>query len=298
MSIRGSTLVGGGTGFIGKHLISLLKSKGVETLAISRKPGSNTITWDDISKNGLPSGTTSVVNVAGENVLDFTKRWTDSFKSNVYKSRVDTTKLLSKAISKSSSPPNAFIVISGVGIYPPSDTAKYDENSKVAGFDFLSKLCHDWESATHLDDNKSCRVVSIRSGVVLGRNGGMIKNLYVPFFLGLGGPIGSGKQYLPWIHIDDLTSLISFCIDKNVNGIVNGVAPDSTNNLQFSNAFAKSLSRPAFFPAPEFVFNIIYGKERAIMITQGQRVIPKRALEHGFQFKYPDIQSACDSFVK
>lgn len=161
-------------------MINHLKSTGVETLAISRKPGNNTITWDDISKNGLPSGTTSVVNVAGENVLNFTKRWTDrcvyknvtflirspltncitfSFKSNVYKSRVDSTKLLSKAISNSSSPPNVYIAISGVGIYPPSEIAKYDETSKVVGFDFLSKLCHDWENATHLDDNKSCRVV-------------------------------------------------------------------------------------------------------------------------------------------
>lgn len=151
-----------------------------------------------------------------------------------------------------------------------------------------------------------------------GRDGGMIKQLYIPFFLGLGGPVGNGSQYLPWIHIKDLVDLIIFSIENNkVEGILNGVAPEVCTNKEFSNvsiihiiyiwniyrknnfkAFAKALNRPALIPVPSFVFNILLGSERAKMITEGQKVIPQRTKELGFKYNFPTVQSACRNIVK
>lgn len=134
-------------------------------------------------------------------------------------------------------------------------------------------------------------------GVVLGRHGGMIKQLYWPFFFGLGGPVSAGQQFLPWIHIHDIARLFLFAIEnESVEGVLNGVAPDIITNKQFAQAFGRSLWKPAFFPLPAFVCEILLGAERAKMLTQGQKVIPKRTMEFGFHYDYPDISSACREF--
>ncbi|CAH0546419.1 unnamed protein product [Brassicogethes aeneus] len=294
----GNVLLGGGSGFIGKHLTSLLTSKGYNVTIISRMPGASRISWTDLQTKGLPESTTAVINLAGQNVMDFTQRWTTGFKQNVFNSRVKTTASLAEAIAKAPKRPKVFVAISGVGAYKPNDK-EYTESSILENFDFFSKLCIEWEKAACLPKEVTdCRQVIIRSGVVLGRDGGMIKQLYLPFFLGLGGPVGSGMQYMPWIHIDDLTRLILFSIENNVEGVYNGVAPTPATNKEFSNAFAGALSRPAIFPVPKFVFNALLSEERANMITKGQKVLPQRYQEAGFTYNFPNITVACQDLVQ
>lgn len=240
-----------------------------------------------------------MVNVAGQNVLDPMRRWTPGFRQNVVSSRVQTTRILAEAIDKSAKPPKVFITISGVGFYPPSQSIEYNEDSKPKSADFFSKLCIDWENAGNLSPSKSTRRVIIRSGVVLARDGGIIQRLYLPFFLGFGGPIGSGNQYFPWIHIDDLVNLFLFSVNnENVTGILNGVAPQIVTNKQFSKALGSAMFRPSFMPLPEKVVELIFGKERASMMTQGQKVSPKRVEKLGFSYQFPDIISACKNIVK
>ncbi|XP_031345027.1 epimerase family protein SDR39U1 isoform X3 [Photinus pyralis] len=259
----------------------------------------NRITWHDLEHHGLPTGTTAVVNVAGQNVLDPTKRWTTGFKQNVWNSRVRTTAALSKAIVDATDKPKSFVAISGVGIYEPGTSKEYVEDDVTSEFDYFSKLGIEWEKAAKLPEYITlCRQITIRSGVVLGQDGGMIKQLYLPFYLGLGGPVGSGSQYLPWIHVEDLARLIVFAIEKDgVSGILNGVAPQVITNKEFTNVYAKALWRPALFPLPVSILNAIFSKERAKLITEGQKVLPRRTQAVGFNYLYPDIKSACEELV-
>ncbi|KAF5273312.1 hypothetical protein FQR65_LT04734 [Abscondita terminalis] len=296
---KGSILVGGGTGFIGTHLCKLLRNKDYDVKIISRMPGANHMSWQDLEKNGLPEKIHAVVNLAGQNVLDPTKRWTEGFKQNVWNSRVRTTTALTEAIIKSKEKPKAYVTISGVGIYKPDVNQEYCEDHQQEEFDFFSKLCIEWEASAQLPINLNCRQATIRSGVVLGKDGGMIKQLYLPFYLGVGGPIGTGDQYLPWIHIEDICRLFLFAIEKEeVTGILNGVAPQVITNKVFTNTFASALWRPAFIPLPKMFVNIIFNEERAKMITQGQKVLPKRTQALGFRYTFPDINSACDELVQ
>ncbi|XP_030749315.1 epimerase family protein SDR39U1 [Sitophilus oryzae] len=299
--MSGNVLIGGGTGFVGKHLRTALQNKNYGFTIVSRMPGPQHISWNQLNNAGLPKDTVAVVNLAGQNVMDFKQRWSPGFKQNVVSSRVNTTASLAKAINDASVKPKAFVTMSGVGIYKPDCNLEYTECSKTEPFDFFSKLVLEWEKATSLDSlsKNHCRVISIRSGVVLGKDGGMIKQLYFPFFLGLGGPVGDGKQFMPWIHIDDLVKLIIFAIENDkVEGVLNGVAPNPCTNKEFSIAFAKALRRPAYIPTPKLVFNVILGKERAKMITEGQKVLPERTQEVGFKFQYPTVESACENIVK
>ncbi|KAJ8943752.1 hypothetical protein NQ318_011963 [Aromia moschata] len=293
-------VIGGGTGFIGTQLCNILRHKGYGITVLSRMPGPQRMSWNDLHIKGLPKDTVAVVNLAGQNVMDFKRRWTPGFKQNVYNSRINTTSSLAKMINEAQNKPSVFVSMSGVGAYKPDKEQSYTEESKCEEFDFFSKLCKNWEKAATLnpESKERCRVVTIRSGVVLGKEGGMIKQLYLPFYLGLGGPVGNGSQYMPWIHIDDLTNLIVFSIENaNVEGILNGVAPTPCTNKEFSKAFGKALRRPAFFPLPSSILNILLGKERAVMITDGQKVLPKRTKSVGFTYKYPDIESACKAIV-
>lgn len=253
----------------------------------------------ELAESGLPANTVAVVSLAGQNVLNPTRRWTPGFKQNVWASRVNTTQSLVQAIIRAPVKPKVFISISGVGIYQPSQTAEYSEDSQGESFDFLSRLCHEWENAAKLPANLGVRQVTVRAGVILGRNGGMIKQLFLPFYLGLGGPVGTGDQYMPWIHIHDMANLLLFAIENgNVQGVLNGVAPQIVTNIQFAKAFGRALWRPALISIPEFVLNVAFSEERAKIMTEGQKVIPKRTLAYGFQYKYPDIDMACRQVAK
>ncbi|XP_059607659.1 epimerase family protein SDR39U1 [Phlebotomus argentipes] len=296
-----SVLVGGGTGFIGKRLVTLLASSGYDVTIVSRMPGLNRITWHELEAHGLPKGTTAVVNLAGQNVLDPTRRWTPGFKQNVWNSRVNSAASMVRAISKTPAEPGVFVNVSGVSLYPPAAVdAKetFDESDPGVEYDFMSRLCFAWEAAATVPDFTGWRGVRVRSGVVLGRHGGMIGNIYLPFFLGLGGPVASGNQPLPWIHIEDLCAIILLALKKaDISGALNAVAPQIITNGDFSMAFAKALRRPAAFRIPESVLNLMFAQERAVLLTTGARVASQRLQGLGFEFQYPKIEEACLQLV-
>lgn len=294
-------LVGGGTGFIGSELCKNLKRKGYLPVVVSRTAGDSKITYNDLKNLGIPNNTQAVVNLAGQNVLDIFHRWTPTFKTKVYDSRIETAKAFKQAIELSppEKRPEVFVQITGIGYFPPKDNVLYNENTIVdpSDRDYFSNLVVDWESAATLPPDLGVRNVFIRPGVVLGRNGGMIQQIFPSFYLGGGGRMGSGTQPMPWIHVKDLSGLIIHSIEnKSVNGVLNGVAPNIITNQEFVTAFANALNRPAFFAIPETVWNLLFGQERAAMITKGQKVEPKRTLDSGYEFQYPIISKACEEF--
>jgi len=296
-------VVGGGSGFVGKCLCGLLRRNGHEVFIVSRtasKPeveGCHVLTWDAVEQEGLPSGTEAAVNLAGANILDPLKRWS-SYSSVVRTSRLETTKLMAKAIAETSSPPKVFISASAVGYYPPSETAIYDEDSVCPPTNYIEQLVNDWEGAATLPQSCQTRLVKLRIGVVLGKGGGIVGNMWLPFFLGFGGPIASGRQWLPWVHIMDVARLVLHAMENdNVEGVLNAVAPEPATNAEFSKAFASAMWRPAFIPLPGFVVNTIFGPERGALMVEGQNVTPKRTLESGFQFQYSGLKEACEEVV-
>lgn len=197
-------------------------------------PGLNRITWHEL-ENGLPEEISAVVNLTGQNVLDPTRRWTPGLKQNIWNSRINSAASIVKAITNAKNKPEVFINITGVSLYKPNPDKIYNENDNGEVYDFMSKLCIEWEKAAKIPKEINCRHVNIRTGVVLGREGGMIQSLIIPFWFGVGGKIGEGNQPLPWIHIIDLCDLIKYSIEnKNVNGILNGVAPQIITNEDFA----------------------------------------------------------------
>ncbi|XP_059037779.1 epimerase family protein SDR39U1 isoform X1 [Mustela lutreola] len=318
---------GGGTGFIGTALTQLLKARGHEVMLVSRKPGPDRITWDELDTSGLPH-CDAAVNLAGENILNPLRRWNESFQKEVLNSRLETTQILARAINKAPQPPQAWVLVTGVGAkegetkkniawsrgrtgdsgqtsavplaayYQPSLTAEYDEDSPGGDFDFFSNLVTKWEAAARLP-GESTRQVVVRSGVVLGREGGAIRHMLLPFRLGLGGPIGPGHQFFPWIHIRDLAGILAHAVEaSHVQGVLNGVAPASaTTNAEFAKAFGAALGRPAFIPLPSMVVQAVFGRERAIMLLEGQKVVPRRTLATGYQYSFPELGAALKEVV-
>lgn len=187
-----------------------------------------------------------------------------------------------------------FVNISGVSNYKPDEKKIYTEDDPGEDYDYMSKLCMEWEKVATLSKEIGVRNVKIRTGVVLGREGGMIASLIFPFWFGFGGPVASGNQPLPWIHVADLCHLIKFSIENpKVEGVLNGVAPQIVTNAQFSSAFAKALWRPALIPLPEFAVDLLFSKERSVLLTTGAKVQPKRTLETGFTYEFGQIFDAC-----
>ncbi|XP_065204247.1 epimerase family protein SDR39U1 [Planococcus citri] len=292
--------IGGGTGFIGTVLRILFQNEGYNVKVISRTPVQGGVTWSDLTLMDLPENTAAVINCSGENVLNPKYRWNETFKKKVYSSRISTNDFLVEMIKETKYKPKVFISMSGVGIYKPDPVKEYDEYTKInEGFDYISKLAIDWEKSTELPEDTDVRRVIVRSGVVLGRTGGMIKQVFPQFYLGLGGPIGDGKQFFPWIHVYDLCRMMLYAVkNEKVTGVLNGVAPEIITNNQFTKAFGKALWRPTITPLPAFAVKLIFGQERSVMMLEGQKVIPKRVQELGFDYIHPSIDSACTEFSK
>uniref|UniRef100_A0A3P9J620 Short chain dehydrogenase/reductase family 39U, member 1 n=1 Tax=Oryzias latipes TaxID=8090 RepID=A0A3P9J620_ORYLA len=293
-------LIGGGSGFVGRELTHLLRSKGHEVTVISRQPGPGKITWSDLKSKGLPP-CEGAVNLSGENLMNPLRWWNESYKKDLFSSRIDTTKALSEAIAAAACPPHCWVLVSGVACYKPSLTAEYTEDSEWTPFDFLSKLVKEWEAAALLPQSvaKTTRQVIVRPGAVLGRDGGAMKQMLLPFWLGLGGTLGSGRQPFPWIHVSDLAGIIAHALETPVDSaalpppqVYNGVAPALNTNYEFTKELGRLMRRPTIFPVPAFAMNALIGSERAVILTEGQRVIPERTLESGFQYQYPDLTSA------
>ncbi|XP_025298244.1 epimerase family protein SDR39U1 isoform X2 [Canis lupus baileyi] len=268
-------LVGGGTGFIGTALTQLLRARGHEVTLVSRKPGPGRITWDELATSGLPR-CEAAVNLAGENILNPLRRWNETFQKEVLSSRLETTQILARAINKAPQPPQAWVLVTGVAYYQPSLTAEYDEDSPGGDFDFFSNLVTKWEAAAKLP-GESTRQVVVRSG----------------------GPIGSGHQFFPWIHIRDLAGILVHALEaSHVQGVLNGVAPaPTTTNAEFAKALGAALGCPAFIPLPGMVVQAVFGRERAIMLLEGQKVVPRKTLASGYRYSFPELGAALKEVV-
>ncbi|XP_059565292.1 epimerase family protein SDR39U1 isoform X2 [Myotis daubentonii] len=308
-------LVGGGTGFIGTALSQLLKARGHEVTLVSRQPGPGRITWDELATSGLPR-CDAAVNLAGENILNPLRRWNEAFQKerplsfavqlkgkNIHSSvqwgypKAKGGPSWQRARQDQGQPGQTSAVLPAA-YYQPSLTAEYDEDSPGGDFDFFSNLVTKWEAAARLPGD-STRQVVVRSGVVLGRGGGAIGHMLLPFRLGLGGPIGSGQQFFPWIHIGDLAGILAHALEaSHVQGVLNGVAPASTTtNAEFAQALGTALGRPAFIPLPSAVVQAVFGQERAIMLLEGQKVIPRRTLATGYQYSFPELGAALKEII-
>ncbi len=271
----------GATGFIASHLIPLLEKRGYQIVPILRGDFE-----DKNSLIGKLKDCMGVINLAGEPIV---KRWSESYKKKLYSSRVDTTLKIVRVFNELNFYPDFFISASAVGIY--RNGAVCGEDCGNFRDDFLGKLCVDWENAAFELKDKT-RVCVLRIGVVLGKNGGIIKRISPVFKLGLGGRLGSGNQGFSWIHIEDLCNMVNFLIEnKNLSGIFNAVSPNPITNREFTKAMAEVLKRPAFSPVPAFVLKLLF-KEGAVLLLEGQKVVPERFLSAGFEFLYPEIRSA------
>jgi uncharacterized protein (TIGR01777 family) len=287
--------VTGGTGFIGGPLVDRLLKAGHEVCVWTRHPqrakwpkGVTAQAFDALSPSTVPSleGYDAVFHLAGETISE---RWTEERKDRVLRSRTEGTAAVARAAAAAKV--KALISSSAVGYYGEAGGAPLDE-SAPPGNDFLAAVCRQWEEATHFAADAGVRVAMVRTGVVLHPEGGALAKMLTPFKLGAGGRLGSGDQYMSWIHREDLLRLYQFALDtKTIKGPVNGTAPEPVTNREFTRALGHALHRPTLFPAPAFALKLAFG-EMAQMLLTGQKVIPKRAQEAGFKFNFPTIDAA------
>jgi hypothetical protein len=291
-------LITGATGFIGRHLIRRLQQDHHTIKVLSRNGaraseilGVPAFDWDYATED-VPAGALHdcqiIINLMGENLGD--GRWTKARKHEIYASRILSTRKLVAAAPDSL---QVFVCGSAIGIYPGTGDDLYDESYAVPGqLSFMQTICHDWEMEAARIENRGVRRVSIRTGVVLG-HGGMLKKLLPVFKLGLGGPVGNGRQWLSWIHIDDIVSVyIAAALDARYHGPVNAVSPHPVRYREFATALGEALHRPAYFPTPAFILKLALG-EGAALALNSYHIAPKRLLEEfAFKFKFNDLPAA------
>ncbi len=284
-------LLTGATGFVGSALKARLEAAGHEVLTVSRGPSGD----HDWSPESLAAGVEAcdgIVHLAGAGIFD--KRWSDSYKREMVDSRVETTRRLGALAAEKGC--KVFVTASAVGYYGASDTEGLDETAPP-GDDFLARLCVEWESAADAARAAHIRTACVRIGVVLGPDGGALKQMLTPFKLGVGGPIGSGRQWMSWIHLDDLCALFQRVVeDEDWQGAYNGTAPNPHRMKDFAKTLGRVLRRPAFLPTPGFAMKLLLGEVADVLLT-GQHVVPRRALEGGFTFRFPDLESALRELV-
>ena len=290
-------LITGGTGFIGSYLRNMLLQDGHFLTIISRNPvdhedetakNQQFVSWDD---NLVPAmeKADAVINLAGASI--FGQRWTDEVKKKIYSSRIDCTIQLAEAISQSSNPPSVMVSASGADYYEPAGDTILDE-AAPAGDSFLSKVCVDWEAAAQPVTDYGVRLVHPRIGVVLEKDGGALRQMLLPFKLFVGGPIGSGEQYFPWIHMLDLCRGLIFPLqNEELEGPYNLNAPNPVTMNEFASELASQLQRPSLFRVPEFVLDIVLGEAANPVITS-KRMQPKKLQQHGFEFKFSYLRQA------
>lgn len=284
-------LISGATGFVGTHLLKHLRGEGQEVEIISRQPG---IGRDWTMESLLPAVLEAdvVVHLAGAGVMD--AAWSPARKLELESSRVETTTLLARACADALKQGHKLQLISAsaVGYYGPHPYEEVQEESSPAGEDFLAQLCAKWEAALGVAKEAGVPVSVVRIGVVLGAEGGALKRMLLPFKLGLGGPLGHGRQAFPWIHIQDLARLFEFIgQDRGRAGIYNGVAPECVDQRTFARALGRAVHRPALLPAPALALRLILGERSSLLLT-GQQVQPKAALAAGFVFEHPLMDQA------
>ena len=289
----GKILVSGASGPIGKALLPALHERGYEAARLVRRPavGAGQIQWHPkrpVNPDSV-SGFDAVVHLAGESIVG---RWTAAKKAAIRASRVLGTRHLAEALAKAPNPPRVLVAASAIGYYGDRGEELLREDS-TPGQGFLAEVCQQWEAATTPAAQAGIRVVHLRIGMVLSPAGGALAAMLTPFRLGLGGRIGSGRQWWSWIDVGDLVAVIRYAIEtESLRGPVNAVSPNPVSNSEFTRALAKVLARPAIFPLPSFAARLALGQMADELLLASQRVDPTRLLAGGFQFRYPDLAAS------
>lgn len=303
-------IVAGGSGFLGRALVAALIGRGDDVIVLTRSPRTATdapsgaggslrdVEWhpmDDAARGAsgwmtAVDGADAIVNLTGASIGE--GRWTKARKAELRDSRTRPTRKLVDAVRAAARRPAVFVQAAGVGIYGTSSNTVIDE-SFPPGDDFLAQLGITWEAEAQPAAALGCRLVILRSGVVLGRNASAVAKMAMPFRFFVGGPVASGQQYLSWIHLDDWVSLVIWTLDTPaVNGVINATSPEPVTNAEFSRAMGRALRRPSWFPVPAPILRLLFGEMAETVLIRGQRAVPKRARELGFRFSHPGIGDA------
>ncbi len=292
------TVITGGTGLIGNALAKSLIADGHQVIILSRDPkrkdaikGAEMVKWDGKTARDwveAAEGAQAIVNLAGASIDN---RWTESYKKLIVDSRVNAGRAVVEGIKAMTQKPEVLIQASAVGYYGPRGDEKINEDGS-AGSDFLAEVCKQWEASTAEAESLGVRRVIIRTGIVLSTKGGAMARLLPIFKMFAGGPTGSGKQYMPWIHIGDEIEAIRFLMEhQNAHGVFNLASPNPVTNKEFTKAMGGAMNRPAFAPAPGLALKAMFG-EMSTIILDGQRVVPEKLQNMGYTFRFIDPQAA------
>ena len=273
----------GGSGFIGRHLVSALQARGDEVVITSlRDP------WSAASQCARCD---VIVNLAGEPLA---QRWNKAVKEKIVRSRVEQPRAFLTALGSTDHQAKAYISASAIGYYGTSETATFTEHSPP-GNDFLAHVCADWERETNHAADLGMRVAIVRTGVALGKDGGALAKILPPFRAGAGGIVGTGRQWLSWVHVDDAVGVYLMAID-GTSGAVNATAPKPVTNAEFTHALGAAVHRPTVLPMPTFALRLALGEGADILLT-GQRVLPERTQAEGYRFRFPTLSDALPVLV-
>jgi uncharacterized protein (TIGR01777 family) len=288
-------IVTGATGLVGARLVDTVKESGARVIRGVRRPARDAgeFYWNADAgevESGKLEGADAVVHLAGENIAG--RRWTAAFKQKVLDSRVKGTRLIAEAIAHAASKPRTFISASAIGYYGDRGDELLTESSS-SGNDFLADVCRQWEAAAEPARRAGVRVVNARIGVVLSREGGALGKMLTPFKFGAGGVIGSGRQYISWIAIDDLANALAFILaNQSITGPVNLVAPNPATNAEFTVALGRVLKRPTVLPMPAALARLLFGEMADATVLSSTRVAPDVLTRAGFRFQYPALEPA------
>lgn len=299
-------LVTGATGAIGSAACAALLARGDEVVGLSRSPDkarqtNSTVSWHawDSTSERPPAaafdGVDGVINLVGEEI---NQRWNDDVKKRIRDSRIRSTKNLVDGMLGADPRPKALVSGAAVGVYGLKNGDRILDEDSASGDDFLAQVVVDWEAAATEATKGGVRVATIRTGLVLDPDSGLLKQLLPIFKLGGGGPLAGGDQYMPWIHIDDEVAAILWALDdERISGPINVSAPNPVTNREFSKTLGSVLGRPAFFPAPKFAVAALRGGEVADFVTASLRAVPRRPLDKGFEFRHPDLKPALEDLL-
>jgi uncharacterized protein (TIGR01777 family) len=292
-------LVSGSSGLIGSALLPALKASRYEVVCLGRgQSGNGRIGWDPARPLAPESvsGFDAVIHLAGESIAS---RWTESRKKAIRDSRVHGTRHLAEGLARTASPPRVFISASAIGFYGDRDDEILREDSASGGSGFLPEVCREWEAAADPAVQAGIRTAFLRTGIVLSAEGGALKQMLPPFRMGLGGKIGSGRQWMSWIDLhDEIGAIRHILTNESLRGPVNSVSPHPVTNTEFTKTLASVLSRPAIFPMPAFAARLVFGQMGDELLLGSQRVTPDKLSATGYVFQKPDLRKALEDILK